>query len=565
MKDPAIRNNSPPPAPQPAPRSHTSPGIGSWILGVLPTFLALALLAGVGVWGYFADWKLPSLAKLFGEETKKDDWCKEHGAPKEICVECKPDLLPKPPAYKWCDKHGVHDCPLEHPDVAQLAKTPQITEEDFKRADRALKFSPRKENDKSCKLHLRRIQLASIEAFKRAEIERDKVTTARMIEGISAPGEITYDPTRVARVSSRVAGTIRKMVHGLGDKVKRGDVVALVDSADVGRAKADFLQAAAQFNLRSQTLERLEKLQTEGATSMARILEAQTALQEAKIRLLGGEQALASLGLQVRPEDYRGLEPEELARRVRHLGLPDYLTKLLDDNLPAANLVPVRSPLDGEVVSRLTVAGEMIDPTKVIVVVADTSRMALVLNVRQEDSGRLKLGLSVEFQPDSGGRLEKGVRISWVSPAADEKTRTVAVQALLDNKDGRLRAKTFGRGTIILREEKEAIVVPNGALHWDGKCNVVFVLDKNSARALKEAEAKEKEKKDAPKGQAKAADAPKEKETPIVFHVRSVRVGVRSGNRTEIIAGVLPGELVADENSEVLRGQLLKESLGDGD
>jgi cobalt-zinc-cadmium efflux system membrane fusion protein len=549
MKDPAIRNNTPPPpAPHVAPLPHARPGVLSWILGVLPTFLALALLAAVGAWGYYEDWKLPSLAKLFGEEKKDEnaDWCKEHGVPEEICVECKPNLLPKPPAYKWCDKHGVHDCPLEHPDVAQLATVPQITKEDLERADRALNFSPRKENDESCKLHQRRLQLASVEAFRRTEIEVEKVGTARMVEGISAPGEITYDPTRVARVSARVSGTIRKMLRGLGDKVRRGEVIALVDSADVGRAKADFLQAAAQFNLRSQTLERLEKIGPE-AIPMARILEAQTALQEAKIRLLVAEQALATLGLPVRPEDYKGLEPEELARRVRQLGLPDNLGKMLDDDLPMANLVPVRSPLEGEVVSRLTVAGERIDPNKVIVVVADTSRMALVLNVRQEDSGRLSLGHTVEFQPNSGGPLEKGLKISWISPSVDEKTRTVAAQALLDNKDGRLRAKTFGTGTIIIREEPEAVVVPNGAVHWDGKCNIVFVLDKNSLFVRK---------KEIPEA---------DKKKLVVFHVRCVRLGARDAKHTEIIAGVLPGEFVADENSEVLRGQLLKDSLGGGD
>jgi cobalt-zinc-cadmium efflux system membrane fusion protein len=567
MNDSAIRNNSPPPAPQPAPHPPARPGALSWILGVLPTFLALALLAGVGVWGYHTKWALPKLSAFFSEEKKKDesaDWCKDHGAPKEICVECKPDLLPKPPAYKWCDEHGVHDCPLEHPDVAQLAKVPKITDEDFKRADRALKFSPRKENDVSCKLHPRRIQLASVEAFRRAEIELDKIGTGRMVEGISAPGEITYDPTRVARVSSRVAGTVRKVLRGIGDKVKRGEVVALVDSADVGRAKADFLQAAAQFNLRGQNLERLRKI--EDAVPPAKILEAESLAQEAKIRLLGAEQALASLGLSVRQEDYKGLQPEELARRVRRLGLTEDIAKLLDPSVPTANLLPVLSPLEGEVVTRPAVEGEVIDTTKILLVVADTSRMWLTLNVRQEESRRLALRQKIEFQPDGGGAPEKGAKVLWISPSVDEKTRTVTVRAELDNKDRRLRANTYGTGTVILREEEEAVVVPSGAVHWDGKCNVVFVIDKNSDRALKEAEAKEKEKKDAPKDQAKAGDAPKEKETPIVFHVRCVRVGVRNGNRTEIIAGVLPGERVADENSEVLRGLLLlKESLGDRD
>src|SRR5262249_48676379 len=129
MKDPAIRNNTPPPAaPPPGPPAHPHFAIGSWILGALPTFLALALLAGVGAWGLANKWELPSLAKLFGEEKKEDnaDWCKEHSAPKESCVECNPRLLPPPPKYGWCDKHGVFDCPLDHPDVAQVPTAPQV-------------------------------------------------------------------------------------------------------------------------------------------------------------------------------------------------------------------------------------------------------------------------------------------------------------------------------------------------------------------------------------------------------------------------------------------------------
>src|SRR5262249_16920965 len=274
-------------------------------------------------------------------------------------------------------------------------------------------------------------------------------------------------------------GTVRKVLRGIGDKVKRGDVVALVDSADVGRAKADFLQAAAQFNLRSQHLERLRKI--EDVVPQARMLKAGTLAQEAKIRLLGAEQALMTVGLAVGPEDYKGLEPEELARRVRRLGLPENLTKLLDGSVPTANLLPVHSPLEGEVVTRPAVEGEVIDTTKILLVVADTSRMWLTLNVRQEESRRLELGQKIEVQPDSGGKPEKGAKVTWISPSVDEKTRTVVVRAELENKDRRLRANTYGTGTVILREEPEAIVVPNGAVHWDGKCNVVFVLDKNSA------------------------------------------------------------------------------------
>jgi cobalt-zinc-cadmium efflux system membrane fusion protein len=506
-----------------------------WLLTALPTILALACLAGIGAWGYWTDWTLPKFGELTGEEKKEDeDWCKKHGAPESCCVECKPDLLPSPPKYGWCKRHGVHDCTLEHPDVAQLPTPPQVSEADRLRADRALKFAPRKENDDDCPLHPKRIQLASWQAMERAGIKRAKVETGPMTEAVTAPGEILYNPTRMARVSSRVPGTVRKVLAPVGAQVRRGDVLVLVESADVGRAKVDFLQAAAQLNLRTATLERMQKLQ--GVVPQARMLEVQTAQQEAKIRLLGAEQALANLGLQVHPEEFRGLEPEELARRVRLLGLPPDVIQSLDDKLTAANLLPVRAPQDGEVVARLVGAGEATDSTKVIIVLADTHNLWVMLNVRQEDAGRLALGQKIQFRSEDGGPSVEAA-ISWISPSVDPKTRTVQVRAELPNPKGSLRANTFGTGSVILRQEEHAVRVPNNAVHSDGKCQVVFVLDKGS----------------------------RSENAPVVFHVRSVRTGARDNQNTEIIAGLIPGERIATQGSETLRGKLLLKDSSDGD
>jgi cobalt-zinc-cadmium efflux system membrane fusion protein len=118
----------------------------------------------------------------------------------------------------------------------------------------------------------------------------------------------------------------------------------------------------------------------------------------------------------------------------------------------------------------------------------------------------------------------------------DEKTRTLKVRAELTNADGRLRAHSFGQGRIVLREENDAIVVPNDAVHWEGDCHVVFVRDKDflSDNGLK------------------------------VFHTRTVRPGARNDKYTEILAGVLPGEVVASKGSGILRSELLKNNLGEG-
>ena len=75
-------------------------------------------------------------------------------------------------------------------------------------------------------------------------------------------------------------------------------------------------------------------------------------------------------------------------------------------------------------------------------------------------------------------RSPRSATISWISTAVDEKTRTVQVRADLPNPDGRHLARTFGAGQIVLREEKDVVLVPSEAVHWEGDCNVVFVRDR---------------------------------------------------------------------------------------
>jgi cobalt-zinc-cadmium efflux system membrane fusion protein len=501
----------------------------------LPTVFVVAALGALAYWGHHTGWTLPAFATLTGQEQgEKDDWCDAHGVPESECVECNPDLLPKAKEYGWCKTHGVPDCPFEHPEVAQLKNKPLVTPADLERAERALTLLPRPENNSKCKLHQRRIQFASKEAVEKAGIDVKRVEQAPVTEHVSANGEVTYDQTRVARLSARVPGTAWWVLKQVGDEVRRGDVLALVDAAEVGKAKAEFLLAVAQLDVRGKTLAALRA--TSGVVPLGQLQAAEAAFREAEIRLQTAEQALVNLGLPIRGEEVKRLPPEELRRRVQFLGLPESVTKALDPRTASANLIPVASPLDGVVVAREVVAGEVVDVTKVLFVVADVRSMWMTLNLPEEDTRRVALGQPVCFRAAAGGAEVTG-SVSWISTAVDEKTRTVRLRADLQDPQRRLRAHTFGRGQVILRQEKSAMVVPSEAVHWDGDCFVVFVRDKNFL----------------------AEGAPK------VFHVRKVRPGSREeGASTEIIAGVLPGELVATRGSGTLRAELLKNNLGEG-
>lgn len=508
----------------------------AWLGRTVPTLLVLGGLAALGWWGHRTGWTMPKFSALTGNgQVEKDDWCAEHAVAESVCVECKPDLFPKGKEFGWCAEHGIPECPLEHPEVAQLQVKPQVSADDLARAQRALTFAPRPENSSKCKHHLRRIQFASKEAADKAGVEVRPAWEDQIIESVSAHGEVTYDPTRVARLSARVPGTVWRVTKQVGDRVQQGEILALVDAAEVGKAKAEFLQALVQVDLKKQTLTNFRG--ATGAVPERTVQEAEAALQEAQIRLLTAQQALVNLGLPVQVEDFKGLRSEEIAARVRFLGLPEAVAKPLDPKTTTANLLPLKAPLDGVVVSREAVAGEVVDTAKVLFVVADFRQMWLTLNVRQEDTKKLTLGQPVQFHVDTRADEVQGT-IAWISSSVDEKTRTVKVRADLGNAEGLLRANTFGTGRIILREEKKAVVVPNDAIQWEGDCHVVFVRDKNYD--------------------------PQKADSLLVFHVRKVRPGARNDRYTEIAAGVLPHELVASKGSGVLRSELLKNNLGAG-
>jgi multidrug efflux pump subunit AcrA (membrane-fusion protein) len=161
--------------------------------------------------------------------------------------------------------------------------------------------------------------------------------------------------------------------------------------------------------------------------------------------------------------------------------------------------------------------------------------MWLLLDVPVEDAAYVAKGQKVLFRPDGDATQHTGI-VTWISTEVDTQTRTVKVRAELANEAGRLRNEWFGAARIVLREETEAIVVPKQAIHWEGCCHVAFVRDKDYLR----------------EGAYK------------VFHTRMVRPGVTNGDLTEIIAGLLPGEVIATKGSAVLRAELLKGNLGAG-
>lgn len=513
-------------------RANRPTGWRAGMLHAIPNLIVFSMLAGVMYLGHHTGWKISKLSELTGTtKVAADDWCAEHLVPESLCIECQTDLWPKPKPLGFCREHGVAECVIHHPERAQANGGPRLPRYDTVQAIAVL---PRPENNSRNTLHTHRVQFSSVDSIAKAGIEVDVVQERPMTDAITANGELMFDPSCVGHLSTRVPGTVAAVFKTLGDRVVAGEILALVDASQVGQTKSQLLQTVVQYQLKKSTADRLRPLSNSGGVPQKSIIEAEAALQEAEVALISSRQALSNLGFDL-PEVLESADPHQLSDQLRFLGVPASVVSSLPAGTKTATLIPIRATYDGVITASDVVAGEVVDMTSPMFTVCDPERMWLMLHVRQEDAKYVRRGLPVQFRSDSGDQQVQG-QIHWISPAIDQHTRTLQVRVVVANKDGSLRDKTFGTGKIVLREEANAIAVPREAVQSTPDAQFVFVRDKHYF----------------------------DEKSPKFFHVRQVRLGATDGQFVELLAGVLPGEVIVSKGSNVLLAQLLRSNLGAG-
>ena len=441
-------------------------------------------------------------------------------------------------ATHWTFGLGGHDAAHAADAGHAHADDPQAATEDAPRADGESNA----------------VRFRSQEALERTGIELVPVKERPVVNELVVSGVVHYDQRHIAQLSARVPGSVWRVEKHLGDAVRKGDVLLVIESSEVGRLKADFLNALVAHEARREQLAILEEVKS--AVMGRQLREAKSALREARNHLTNAEQALVNLGLNVSVADYEPLDDEARADRIRTSGLPPALLESLDPARVTSNLLPLYAPFDGIVIGRDAVVGEIIAPAAPIFEVADVSTMWVVLNVSKEDAGKVAIGQPVRFRPD-GSEEEYVSRVAWVSTQVDEQTRTLEVRAEIPNRStpsaaaqapavasqapavaagevaAALRANTFGKGRIELGRRGTALVVPRRSVQWDGSRWVVFV----------------------PAGEQ-------------AFAARPVHPGVQQGEDVEIVGDFAvggPPTHVVGAGSHVLKSQVLLERMEAGE
>ena len=256
---------------------------------------------------------------------------------------------------------------------------------------------------------------------------------------------IAYDESRTARVSSPVAGRIVELRRQLGDQVAAGDVLAVIDSPDLGAAAADAAKARADERRKALALARAQELFA-GDVLPRKDLEAAEA-DHAQARAETGRTVLRLANLNPRNAPLTG-------------------ERLLLVS-PLAGLVAERKANPG-----MEVRSDLPDP---LFVVTDLNWLQVAIDVPDAVLPRLAPRQLIAVEVDAYPGVRFRGRIVRIAPVVDPALRRIQARASVENLDGRLRPEMYARATLLPDEDHNAVRVPNGALVTQGLQHFVFV------------------------------------------------------------------------------------------
>lgn len=281
------------------------------------------------------------------------------------------------------------------------------------------------------------------------QIEFAAATEGSLKPMINVTGTVTFDPERVAAVGSRIAGRVSRLYKIEGAMVKAGDLLAEIESADLGQAQASVLAARAH---------------AEAATSNE-LREAE--LAEAKISAHRDAELAKAQAVSARAD----LAAAE--QRVRALG---------GTSDGPTGVLRLTTPIAGRVIERNVMRGQSVEATLTAFRVADLDSVWVELAVFEGQLGAIHTGDKVDLLATTAGDLPVHGSVAYVGDVIDLATRTAPVRVVVEHPESRLRpGQSVSASIHTSAPVSGAISVPLGALtSVDGKPTVFVAHDEFS-------------------------------------------------------------------------------------
>lgn len=321
---------------------------------------------------------------------------------------------------------------------------------------------------------------------------------------LKTTGEVGPNQNRFVVVSPRMPGVAKEVFADWGDRVKKGQVLAILDSIELGQARADYKKAKAMLNLAKKNYQREKSLYRQNICSKKQFLEAETAYEQAQIEL------------------------KALRERLKLMGLHE--NSML--NIPEGNvssLFTIVAPFDGTVIEKKVVVGELKDAFTPIVTISDLTHIWVWFDIYEKDITKVKRGNNVIISVASYPEEQFEGLVTYIGATVNEKTRTVKVRAEVDNCHEKLKPGMFAKVLLLVETGSSSPVVPEETVQTDGQKHFVFVPLKDG-----------------------------------YFLRRDVTLSARIEGYVKVISGLSSNDRVVVKGGFLLKSEIMKEKFGEG-
>jgi len=267
-------------------------------------------------------------------------------------------------------------------------------------------------------------------------------------------GKIAVNGDRSTPLFSPYSGRVTRVIAGLGDSVKLGAPLALVEASEFVQAQNDLSTDLAQVKLARINETRKHALYDAKGGSLQDWQQAQADLNAAETALNAAR------------------------NRLRILGRSDAEITELESSKSMSPLATLKAPVAGVVVDRQLGPGQYLQAGggTPVFTIADTSSVWLLANVREGDVGRVRPGQVVEVRVPAYPERVFKARVTYVAAIVDANTHRLTVRAELDNRDGALKPEMFASFRILTSEASESPAVPDMAVIYEGDSAHVWVV-----------------------------------------------------------------------------------------
>jgi cobalt-zinc-cadmium efflux system membrane fusion protein len=321
----------------------------------------------------------------------------------------------------------------------------------------------------------------------------------------------------VAVIGPVNAGRIVRLYAGQGTRVRKGQKLADLESADIDQAEADYLKAladyenalrssAAEVKLAQQSYDRNKQLYEQKITAGKNLQSAEHDLEVAKAAAensVNGTKAALTAA----------------RRHLLILGLNDATIDALAKKTDLAATFSLNSPIDGIVVERNATVGASVGTDANLFKIIDLSRVWIDADVFEKDLPRVRAGQEVKLKVTAFPESTFSGKVILINSVVDPETRTVKVRTEVPNPDGRLKPDMFANVQIVTDVNRAAISIPQSAVLNDEGKTIVFVAEGDG------------------------------------YKKRQVQAGIQNNNRVEIVDGLTAGDRVVVKGNYLLLEQ----------